>query len=212
MAHVSGVALVIGRDLIGRKLVEQERLARDIFRDTSAASTVATAPDRLQSAETIDSMRILESQAALAYWSCWRNLSVLFPKTYLSRVPDHWRTFGARISPLTGSPRLAANPPGAMLNYLYTVLESEARLAASALGLDPGLGVMHADTKARDSLACDLMEPIRPRVDAFVLDWLTRQPLRRTWFFEGRNGNCRLMGSFAERLSEVAERIARPHS
>jgi CRISPR/Cas system-associated endonuclease Cas1 len=33
-----------------------------------------------------------------------------------------------------------------MLNYLYAVLESEARLAASALGLDPGLGVMHADT------------------------------------------------------------------
>ena len=69
---------------------------------------------------------------------------------------------------MTGSPRLSVNPPNAMLNYLYAVLEAEARLAASALGLDPGLGVMHVDTNARDSLACDLMEPIRPQVDAFV--------------------------------------------
>jgi hypothetical protein len=43
-----------------------------------------------------------------------------------------------------------------MLNYLYAVLESESRLAAAALGLDPGLGVLHVDTPARDSLACDL--------------------------------------------------------
>jgi CRISPR/Cas system-associated endonuclease Cas1 len=49
-----------------------------------------------------------------------------------------------------------------MLNYLYAVLESEARLAVSALGLDPALGVMHMDTNARDSLACDVMEPVTP--------------------------------------------------
>jgi hypothetical protein len=41
-----------------------------------------------------------------------------------------------RISPLTASPRLAVNPPNAMLNYLYAVLESESRLALAALGLD----------------------------------------------------------------------------
>jgi hypothetical protein len=105
---------------------------------------------------------------------------------------------------LTGSPRLAINPPNAILNYLYCVLESEARLAAAALGLDPGLGVMHVDTPARDSLACDLMEPVRSNVDSYLLDWITRQPLKREWFFEQRDGNCRLMGPFAVRLSETA--------
>jgi hypothetical protein len=119
-------------------------------------------------------------------------------------VPEHWRTFGTRISPLTHSPRLSVNPPNAILNYLSALLESEARLAAAAMGLDPGFGVLHADTDARDSLACDLMEPIRPHVDAFVLNWLARQPFRREWFFEQRNGNCRLMGAFAERLSQTA--------
>jgi hypothetical protein len=64
------------------------------------------------------------------------------------------------------------------------------------------------------------MEPVRPLVDAYVLDWLMHQPLKREWFFEERSGTCRLMGRFAERLSEtastwgqgvapIAERVAR---
>jgi hypothetical protein len=48
------------------------------------------------------------------------------------------------------------------------------------------------------------MEPVRPLVDSCVLDWITREPLRREWFFEQRDGNCRLMGSFAVRLAETA--------
>jgi hypothetical protein len=91
-----------------------------------------------------------------------------------------------------------------MLNYLYALLESEARLAAAAVGLDPGLGFLHTDTEYRDSLACDLMEPVRPQVDAFVLDWLSCEPLSRSWFFEERNGNCRLIPDLAVRLSETA--------
>jgi len=108
------------------------------------------------------------------------------------------------MSPLTHSPRLAVNPLNAILNYLCALLESESRLALAALGLDPGIGVLHLDTPRRDSLACDLMEPARPVVDAYLFDWITREPLRRDWFFEQRDGNCRLMGSFASRLSETA--------
>jgi hypothetical protein len=108
------------------------------------------------------------------------------------------------MSPLTNSPRLASNPPNAMLNYLYAVLESECRLALAALGLDPGIGVLRNDTRNRDSLALDVMEAVRPQVDAFVLEWLRRSPLQRKWFFEGRNGNCRLNGEFAGQLAETA--------
>ncbi len=48
------------------------------------------------------------------------------------------------------------------------------------------------------------MEAVRPQVDAFLIDWVTREPLKREWFFEQRNGNCRLMASLASRLSETA--------
>ena len=204
LANQSGTGLRIARELIGQKLAAQERLARDGLRDSTAAQTNSQARSALATAGTIDAIRLFESQAAYAYWSAWRTVPVIFPRIDVPRVPDHWRTFGTRISPLSGSPRLAANPPNAILNYLYALLESEARLAAAALGLDPGLGVLHVDSRTRDSLACDLMEPVRPQVDAYVLDWISREPLRREWFFEQRDGTCRLMGSFAVRISETA--------
>jgi CRISPR/Cas system-associated endonuclease Cas1 len=204
LAHQSGAALQIARELIDQKLAGQERLARDVLRNSPVAESIASARAALATAETIEAVRRYEAQAAQAYWSAWSGIPINFPRNDLRRVPNHWRCFGTRKSPLTGSPRLAVNPPNAILNYLYAVLESEARLAASALGLDPGIGVLHVDTDARDSLACDLMEPIRPQVDAYVLNWIMRGPLRREWFFEQRDGNCRLMGSFAVRLSETA--------
>jgi CRISPR-associated endonuclease Cas1 len=204
LAGQSGAALQIARQLIAQKLTGQERVVNDLLRDSHAARIIASARDALTTAETIPAIRFLEAQSAVACWSAWRALPVMYPKNDLRRVPDHWRTFGTRASPLTGSPRLAVNPPNAMFNYLYALLESEARLAAAAMGLDPGIGLLHVDTDARDSLACDLMEPIRPQVDAYLLDWLLREPLRREWFFEQRDGNCRLIGSFAVRLSETA--------
>ena len=203
LAHQSGVAVEIARELISRKLDAQEKVARDGLGDASAAQQIALAQSALVHAKTIEAIRLIESRAALAYWTAWRTLPTNFPKKDLSRVPDHWKTFGGRVSPLSGSPRLAANPANAMLNYLYALLESEARLAVAALGLDPGLGVLHVDTPTRDSLACDVMEPIRPQVDAYVLRWITHEMLKREWFFEERNGNARLRGPFAARLCET---------
>ena len=204
LAPSNGTALRIARELISKKLAGQEQVARHNLLDSNTADTIARYRAELPQADEISSILLIESQAARAYWSAWSTLPINFPKNDLPRVPEHWRSFGTRVSPLTGSPRLAVNPPNAILNYLYCVLESEARLAAAALGLDPGLGVLHVDTPARDSLACDLMEPVRSSVDSYLLDWITRQPLRREWFFEQRDGNCRLMGPFAVRLSETA--------
>jgi hypothetical protein len=76
-------------------------------------------------------------------------------------------------------------------------LEAEARIAALTIGLDPGIGIMHADLKARDSLVCDLMEAVRPEVDAYVLDFLENRAFRKTDFFETREGVCRLMPSIS---------------
>ncbi|HTU34438.1 MAG TPA: CRISPR-associated endonuclease Cas1 [Candidatus Acidoferrum sp.] len=203
LAHASGTAVEIARELIRRKLDAQRKLAGDGLGNAPAAQQIACVQSALADAKTIEAIRLIESQAAFAYWSAWRTLPITFPKKDVSRIPDHWKKFGSRVSPLTGSPRLAANPPNAMLNYLYALLESEARLAVAALGLDPGLGVLHMDAPARDSLACDVMEPIRPEVDAYVLRWITHGMLKREWFLEQRNGNARLMGTFAVQLCET---------
>jgi CRISPR-associated protein Cas1 len=204
LASQSDTALVIARELIDKKLAGQERVARDKLLAPENADAIRLFRSELAEADTPENIRLIESQAASAYWAAWRPLAVRFPRKEESRVPAHWRVFGARISPLTGSPRTAVNPPNAILNYLYCLLESESRLAAAALGLDPGIGVLHVDTPYQDSLACDLMEPARPAVDAYFLDWIARESLKKEWFFEQPNGNCRLLGSFATRLSETA--------
>jgi CRISPR-associated endonuclease Cas1 len=204
LAHHTGIATPIIRRLVDQKLARQERIARDRLQNPAVGDDIANARHALNSVETVSAARQVEARAALAYWSAWHTLTITFPRKDLSRVPEHWRTFGARRSPLSNSPRAAVNPPNAILNYLYALLESEARLAAAAMGLDPGIGLIHVETAARDSLACDLMEPVRPQVDSYLLEWLMREPLHREWFFEERTGKCRLMGPFAARLSETA--------
>jgi CRISPR-associated endonuclease Cas1 len=204
LAHQSDLALRIARELIDQKLRRQEHVIQKYFTDSAATESICKARSRLTNAKSSDDIRVFESRGALAYWGAWHDVAVSFPRADMPRVPEHWLKFGTRMSPLTTSPRLAINPPNAMLNYLYAILESEARLALAALGLDPGMGFLHNDLRSRDSLACDLMEPIRPRVDAYLLDWLTQGPLKREWFLEQRDGNCRLMGAFAATLSESA--------
>jgi CRISPR-associated endonuclease Cas1 len=204
LAVHSGSAVHIARELIDRKIAGQERVARYTLLTTQTADTIAHHRAQLVAADSLDRIREIESHAAVAYWSAWRALPMNFPRKDEQRIPDHWRTFGTRASPLTRSPRLAVNPPNAVLNYLYAVLESECRLALAALGLDPGMGVLHVDIPARDSLALDLMEAVRPEVDDFLLKWVTREMLKREWFFEQRDGNCRLMAELAVKLSETA--------
>jgi hypothetical protein len=127
---------------------------------------------------------------------------VRFEAADAKRRPRHWRAFGSRISPLTDpSPRKAVNPANAVLNYLYAILEAEARIAALAVGLDPGLGIIHSDRSNRDSLACDLMEPVRPAVDRFFLDYLERRTFTKEDVFELLNGQCRLMPTVTRELA-----------
>ncbi len=203
LAFQSGASLRIVRELIDQKIAGQARVARDKLRDSTLARTIEELRRSVRCAGTIHELNVLESAAATAYWSGWQTVSVNFPKGDLPRVPDHWKSFRARRSPISGSQRIAADPLNAVLNYCYSLLEAEARLAVAALGLDPGLGFLHLDAPARDSLASDVMEPVRPQVDAFVLDWIARSPLKRKWFFEQPNGNCRLMASLTEQLAET---------
>ena len=204
LAHQSGAAVKISRELIRHKLEAQEQIAQGSLLNPEAAEAISRACAAIPTAQTIDAIRLHESLGAHAYWGAWNNLPINFPRADLRWVPEHWRTFRNRVSPLTGSPRLAANPVNAMLNYLYALLESEARLAVAGLGLDPGLGVLHMDAPSRDSLACDVMEPVRPMVDAYILDWVSRETLKREWFFEQRDGSCRLMAPFVAQLSQTA--------
>jgi CRISPR-associated endonuclease Cas1 len=198
----NGVGLEISRRLIDAKLRGQERVLRERLNCQTAADVVAHFRDKLGSADSFDVLRNLEANAASAYFREWRNLPVTWPKADLQKIPEHWRSVGSRQSPLTGGPRLAVTPVHGILNYVFALLEAETRLAIASLGLDPALGLgLHTDTADRSSLAFDVLEPVRPQVEMWLLDWVAREPLRRADFFETATGNCRLMSSMCTKLS-----------
>src|SRR5262249_17292781 len=148
-------------------------------------------------------------QAAAVYWQSLAAIPVRFARRDDAKVPEHWRTLGSRVSPLSGSPRLAATPAHALLNYLYALLEVETRVGCLTVGLDPGLGVLHADQRNRDSLACDLMEAARPQVDRWMLELLARRTFAARDFFETRTGQCRVLPPLTHELAETTALWAR---
>jgi CRISPR-associated endonuclease Cas1 len=197
--------LEIARRLLTHKLAGQGELVRELVWGQVALGPLEVARRALQKATDMIGLRTAEAHAAAAYWRAWEHVPVAFTRKDEASVPAHWRRFGNRSSPLTGSPRLAANPANALLNYQYSILEAEARIALLAVGCDPGLGIQHADQGARDSMACDVMEAIRPRVDAWLLSYLESRVFAKREFFEARNGNCRLMPVVAAELAQTAE-------
>jgi CRISPR-associated endonuclease Cas1 len=205
LAAANGLGLEIARSLIDAKLRGQEQVLQERLNCQGAADIISDFRDKLVSVHTFDAIRVVEANAAACYFREWRNIPVTWPKADLPKIPDHWRFAGSRQSPLSGGPRLAVTPVHAILNYCFALLEAETRLAVSALGLDPGLGVgLHTDTANRDSLALDVLEPIRPKIETWLLNWIGSEPLRRSDFFETGTGNCRLMSSLAVHLSETA--------
>ncbi len=83
------------------------------------------------------------------------------------------------------------DPVNALLSLGYTLLHFDAVQALHASGLDPCLGFLHAPAYNRESLACDCIEPLRPRVDRFVYG-LFHDRLLRKEHFGLQQGACRL--------------------
>src|ERR1035437_55624 len=102
----------------------------------------------LEAVDSLEDLRSLEAFGAGLYWALWEQVPVNFARR--ERVIPRWMTFGSRLSPLTGSARRAATPGNAILNYLYSMLASETTVALHVVGLDPGLGILHADKVNRD--------------------------------------------------------------
>jgi len=205
LAAGNGIGLEIARTLIEAKLSGEERVLREQLNSPTVADVVSNFRNKLASADSFDDIRIVEATAAAAYFREWRFLPVMWPKADVKKIPDHWRFAGSRQSPLTGGPRLAVTPVHAVLNYCFALLQAETRLCLSVLGLDPGLGIgLHTDTANRDSLALDVLEPIRPEIETWLLHWLSSEPLRRSDFFETGTGNCRLMSGLCKKLSDTS--------
>jgi CRISPR-associated endonuclease Cas1 len=196
--------LALAKWLVTEKLIAQlgvlDELAGHSPVAPDARNAVVAALDAAEAVSDIDALRSIEGRAAAIYWECFAPLRFQLARRDEAQVPTHWRTFGSRRSELGHTPYHATNPANALLNYLYAVLETEATIAAQVVGLDPGLGVYHLDLRFRSSLAQDLMEPVRPAVDRFLLAILTTHTFSRGDFHETREGVCRLIPVLVKEL------------
>lgn len=210
LAAETGVGLRVSMDLIANKVRRQAELLATLPDSKGAQKEIATRLAQLMAARTSAELRSVEGHAAKTYWSAWQRLPIQLAAKDLRRCPDHWRRFASRTSPLSKSrsPRQAVNPANAVLNYLYALLEAETRLAILAVGLDPQMGLLHSDHATRDSLALDLMEPVRPLVDAFALQFLQSHIFTRAEVFETVEGQCRLLPPLTRTLTATIPRWA----
>ena len=120
---------------------------------------ITSALGRLDVMNSVDSIRGVEGRAATWYF------------TALGRLLPADLEFSGR------NRRPPRDPVNAALSLAYTLLVSEAGLALHGAGLDPMVGFLHKLDFGRPSLACDLMEPVRPLVDRFVIDLFRQKTL-----------------------------------
>jgi CRISP-associated protein Cas1 len=155
--------------------------------------------------ETVNELRLLEAQSAVAYFRTWYATSLLWRTSARHPIPDEWRTVGPRFTRVyaTGS-RNASHPVNAILNYAYAVLQSQVQTKAVADGYDPMLGIMHSDRDDAAAFVFDMMEPERPKVDRAVLAFLKSEALHPADFTIREDGVVRLNPELARKIAGLA--------
>ncbi len=155
----------------------------------------------------IDGLRTLEARSAAVYFSAFAGHPLQWAKRSRHPVPEHWLTTPKRSSEARSRPknRHADHPVNAMLNYGYAVLASSVQIDLAAQGLDPRRGVYHHDRPDAAALVYDLMEPLRPAVDAAIYKLALGQKLSGADFILLSDGVCRLSPQLARVVcTEVA--------
>ena len=196
--------MAIARYLISVKLAGQADVASVDLGKPEIATTITRLARNLPETATLEEVRQLEAAAANLYWKAWESMSPTFIKRDHPKVPRHWRLFEGRRSAVNpGTARSATDPANALLNYSYRLVEAEGRLATLSLGLDPGLGVLHADMRNRDGFVLDLIESCRPLADRHVARLLAGHTFLKGDFAEDARGVVRVMTPLSHRLAEA---------
>ncbi len=146
---------------------------------------------------SVASLRGLEGTGAAAYFDGYGDL-----------LPE-------RLKFQRRNRRPPKDPANAALSLGYTLLHAEAVLALYGAGFDPFIGFYHALDFGRESLACDMVEPLRAEVDRHVLKLFRGEKLRPEDFSSmdggcllGKAGRTRFYGEWeplAERLRKRLE-------
>ncbi|MCX7107148.1 MAG: CRISPR-associated endonuclease Cas1 [Methylococcales bacterium] len=174
----------LARWLVLVKVRAQQRLLREALAAradlryplTSALQTVSGIIGQLREDTLVipfASLRGYEGAAAAGYFSGYTQL-----------FADSLNFTGRKKRP-------PPDPVNVCLSLGYTLLHYDAVRACHTVGLDAMLGFYHDVSFGRESLACDLMEPLRPLMDRWVWQLFRERQLRPEHFSDD-NGRCQM--------------------
>ena len=152
----------------------------------------------LKAVETVKDIKELmgiEGEAAKVYW-----------KEYKKAIPEKWGF-------IERSGRGATDYTNTMLNYGYSLLESDCLRVINTVGLDPSIGFLHEMRNEKRSLAYDLQEVFRGEVDIIVYKLLSKgYRVPKKDFLRMNNYSLRLREGGTDKLSkaydtQMSERI-----
>ncbi|WP_171015143.1 CRISPR-associated endonuclease Cas1 [Methylocystis sp. B8] len=111
--------------------------------------------------KSVVELRALEANAAAAYFRAWKGMPIKWRGISRRPIPDAWKEISQRTSLFhKAGNRNASHPVNSILNYAYSVLQSQLQIDAIAEGYDPTIGVMHEGNSGSAAFVFDLMEPL----------------------------------------------------
>lgn len=163
-------ALRLSKIFIAAKLQNYRNILRRFVRDNgendridNAAEQLRRCKDRVLRAESVDSVRGVEGEAAMEYFAVFHDM-------LLHQKADF--VFNGRNR---RPPKDAIN---AMLSFVYTLLANEMTSALETIGLDPYVGFLHQLRPGRASLALDMIEEFRAYLgDRLVLSLINKKQI-----------------------------------
>ena len=166
----SNYSLHLCKLFIGGKIQNYRNILRRFIRDNGDNEPIANAAEdlvrckrRVLNADSIESIRGIEGEAATCYFGVFSHL--------ILNQKDDFIFEGRNRRP----PKDAIN---AMLSFVYTLICNDMISALETVGLDPYVGFMHTLRPGRASLALDMMEELRAYLgDRLVLSLINRKQI-----------------------------------
>lgn len=169
----SATRLVAARQIVRAKFASQCAVASRHWQSSALTASLQSLEARLDYCDRVDALRGIEGAAGAAWFSRFGEC-----------LPARWNFVRRERRP-------PPCPTNALLSYLYAVVGSEVQEAVTASGLDPSLGFLHEMYPGRSALTLDVLEVLRPGVDAIVLALLQQDTLQPGDFSTGKEG-CRI--------------------
>jgi len=171
------VCLELARALVAAKIVNQRTL---LMRNHTALPPTVPAnltqeAKRAAAAESIDSVRGHEGQAAAIYFAHFAGM-------FKGELAAEFDVNGRQRRP-------PPDPINSCLSFAYTMLTHECVAALRVARLEPAIGGFHVSKPGRPALALDLMEPFRPLIaDSVAIATFNRGELTDGHFFRTSAG------------------------